>query len=206
MIKAILFDLDGVLINTTQLQIDSTIKALSSYIKINNYIKSIVKQTITTKEKLKIFNEAKYLKRNQLRNIYIKKKKFFEIEIKKKKIFSKKIFDIFVYLKKKNLKCALVTNANLKTTLFIIKKMRINKFFSVVVTNENKIKPKPSPEPYIYAMKKLRLKKENCLIFEDSEVGLLSAKRSSAKVIKVNNVKDLNKKYIIKKIKKYETI
>ena len=206
MIKAILFDLDGVLINTTQLQIDSTIKALSSYIKINNYIKSIVKQTITTKEKLKIFNEAKYLKRNQLRNIYIKKKKFFEIEIKKKKIFSKKIFDIFVYLKKKNLKCALVTNANLKTTLFIIKKMRINKFFSVVVTNENKIKPKPSPEPYIYAMKKLRLKKENCLIFEDSEVGLLSAKRSSAKVIKVNNVKDLNKKYMIKKINKYETI
>ena len=84
--------------------------------------------------------------------------------------------------------------------------MRINKFFSVIVTNENKIKPKPSPEPYIYAMKKLRLKKENCLIFEDSEVGLLSAKRSSAKTIKVDNVKDLNKKYLISKISRYEAI
>ena len=206
MIKAILFDLDGVLINTTQLQINSTSEALNPYIKVNNYIKSILKQTITTKEKLKIFNEANYLKKNQLKNIYIEKKKIFEREIKKRKIFSKKIYDIFVYLKKKNYKCALVTNANLKTTLLIIKKMKINKFFSVIVTNKNKIKPKPSPEPYIYAMKKLNIKKENCLIFEDSEVGLLSANRSSAKTIKVNNVKDLNKKYLISKISRYETI
>lgn len=206
MIKAILFDLDGVLINTTQLQIDSTIEALNPYIKVNNYIKSILKQTITTKEKLKIFNEANYLKKNQLKNIYIEKKKIFEREIKKRKIFSKKIYDIFVYLKKKNYKCALVTNANLKTTLLIIKKMKISKFFSVIVTNKNRIKPKPSPEPYIYAMKKLNIKKENCLIFEDSEVGLLSANRSSTKTIKVNNVKDLNKKYLISKISRYETI
>jgi len=206
MIKAILFDLDGVLINTTQLQINSTSEALNPYIKVNNYIKSILKQTITTKEKLIIFNEANYLKKNQLKNIYIEKKKIFEREIKKRKIFSKKIYDIFVYLKKKNYKCALVTNANLKTTLLIIKKMKIKKFFSVIVTNKNRIKPKPSPEPYIYAMKKLNIKKENCLIFEDSEVGLLSANRSSAKTIKVNNVSDLNKKYLISKISRYETI
>ena len=206
MIKAILFDLDGVLINTTQLQISSTSEALNPYIKVNNYIKSILKQTITTKEKLKIFNEANYLKKNQLKNIYIVKKKIFEREIKKRKIFSKKIYDIFVYLKKKNYKCALVTNANLKTTLLIIKKMKIKKFFSVIVTNKNRIKPKPSPEPYIYAMKKLNIKKENCLIFEDSEVGLLAAKRSSAKTIKVDNVKDFNKKYLISKISRYETI
>ena len=206
MIKAILFDLDGVLINTTQLQINSTSEALNPYIKVNNYIKSILKQTITTKEKLKIFNEANYLKKNQLKNIYIEKKKIFERKIKKRKIFSKKIYDIFVYLKKKNYKCALVTNANLKTTLLIIKKMKIKKFFSVIVTNKNRIKPKPSPEPYIYAMKKLNIKKENCLIFEDSEVGLLSANRSSAKTIKVNNVSDLNKKYLISKISRYETI
>jgi beta-phosphoglucomutase len=206
MIKGILFDLDGVLVDTTQLQIDSTIKALSPFVKKNNHIISILKQTITTKEKLQIFCDANYLKKNQLETIYINKKKIFKKEIKKRKIFSKIIYNIFIYLKKKNYKCALVTNANLKTTLFILKKMKINKFFSVIVTNENRIKPKPNPEPYVYAIKKLCLKKENCLIFEDSEVGLLSAKRSGAKTIKVNNVKDLNKKYLISKINKYETI
>ena len=87
MIKAILFDLDGVLINTTQLQINSTSEALNPYIKVNNYIKSILKQTITTKEKLKIFSEANYLKKNQLKNIYKSKKKIFEREIMKRKIF-----------------------------------------------------------------------------------------------------------------------
>ena len=206
MIKAILFDLDGVLINTSQLQIDSTVKALCPYMKVNNHVKSILKQTITTTEKLYIFYKANYLKKNQLKNIYIEKKKIFEAEIKKKEIFSKKIYDIFIYLKKNNYKCALVTNANLKTTLLILKKMKINKFFSIIVTNNNKVKPKPNPAPYIFAMKKLRLKKENCLIFEDSEVGLLSAKRSSAITIKINNVKDLNKNYLINKINKYENI
>ena len=206
MIKGILFDLDGVLIDTTRLQIDSTAKALSPYMTVNSHVKSILKQTITTKEKLKIFSEANYLKKNQLRSIYTKKKKFFEKEIKKRKIFSQEIYKLFIYLKRNKYKCALVTNANLKTTLFILKKMKIYKFFSIIVTNQNKIKPKPSPEPYIYAMKKLCLKKENCLIFEDSEVGLLSAKRSSAKTVKVDNVKDLNKKYLISKISRYEAI
>ena len=73
MIKGILFDLDGVLIDTYQLQIDSTAKALSPYVKVNNHIKSILKQTITTKEKLKIFSEANYLKK--LNNLTKNKKR-----------------------------------------------------------------------------------------------------------------------------------
>ena len=95
MIKAILFDLDGVLINTTQLQIDSTSEALNPYIKVNNYIKSILKQTITTKEKLKIFNEANYLKKNQLKNIYIEKKKSLKGKLRREKYFLRK-FMIFL--------------------------------------------------------------------------------------------------------------
>ena len=95
MIKAILFDLDGVLINTTQLQISSTSEALNPYIKVNNYIKSILKQTITTKEKLKIFNEANYLKKNQLKNIYIEKKKSLKGKLRREKYFQRK-FMIFL--------------------------------------------------------------------------------------------------------------
>ena len=95
MIKAILFDLDGVLINTTQLQIDSTSEALNPYIKVNNYIKSILKQTITTKEKLKIFNEANYLKKKQLKNIYIEKKKSLKGKLRREKYFLRK-FMIFL--------------------------------------------------------------------------------------------------------------
>ena len=49
MIKGILFDLDGVLIDTTRLQIDSTAKALSPYMTVNSHVKSILKQTIKKK-------------------------------------------------------------------------------------------------------------------------------------------------------------
>ena len=97
MIKGILFDLDGVLIDTHQLQIDSTAKALSPYVKVNNHIKSILKQTITTREKLKIFSEANYLKKNQLKNIYIDKKKSLKEKLKREKFFQRK-FIIFLFI------------------------------------------------------------------------------------------------------------
>ena len=67
-----------------------------------------------------------------------------------------------------------------------------------MVNNKNKIKPKPNPEPYNYAMAKLKVKKKNTLIFEDSPVGLLSAKRTGAHYIKVNKPKQMSYKYLKK--------
>ena len=60
--------------------------------------------------------------------------------------------------------------------------------------------------PYTYAIRKLRLKKENCLILEDSPVGMLSAQRSGARYYKVNNPKKINLKNVKKIIKKYSNI
>ena len=60
MIKGILFDLDGVLVSTQNLQVSSTLNALKHYCIINNDIKSLVKQTITTREKLQILSDGKY--------------------------------------------------------------------------------------------------------------------------------------------------
>lgn len=94
MIKAILFDLDGVLVWTQKLQILSTINALKKYCKINDNIKEIINQTITTQEKLKILANGNYLNKNDLINIYEEKKKKFNREIKKKKNLFKEDFFI----------------------------------------------------------------------------------------------------------------
>lgn len=203
MIKAILFDLDGVLVWTQKLQILSTINVLKKYCKINDNINEIINQTITTQEKLKILADGNYLNKNDLINIYEEKKKKFNREIKKKKIFSKKIFLLLKYLKFKKYKVAVVTNSNKFTTMLILRKLKIKNFFDLIVTNNSKVKPKPNAGPYKYAITRLRLKKENCLILEDSLVGILSAQRSGARYHKIKKQSEVNLKNIKCLIKKY---
>jgi beta-phosphoglucomutase len=203
MIKAILFDLDGVLVWTQKLQILSTISALKKYCKINDNIKEIIYQTITTQEKLKILADGNYLNKNDLINIYKEKKKKFNKEIKKRKIFSKKIFLLLKYLKFRKYKVAVVTNSNKFTTMLILRKLKIKNFLDLIVTNSLKVKPKPNAGPYKYAITRLRLKKENCLILEDSLVGILSAQRSGARYHKIKKPSEVNLKNIKRLIKKY---
>ena len=206
MIKGILFDLDGVLVSTQNLQVSSTLNALKNYCIINNDIKSLVKQTITTREKLQILSDGKYLKKSDIFEIYKLKKKIFNNEIIKRKMFSLKIYNLFKYLKINNYRLALVTNGNKETSNLILKKLKINSFFDIIITNNSKVKPKPNPEPYAFAISKLCLKKENCLIFEDSPVGLLSAQRSGARYYKVNTPKQINLANVKRQIKKYSNM
>lgn len=69
------------------------------------------------------------------------------------------------------------------------------------MTNNNRIKPKPNPEPYNYAMKILKVQKKNTLIFEDSPVGLLSAKRSGANYVKIISPKQISCNFLIRNLK-----
>ena len=48
-------------------------------------------------------------------------------------------------------------------------------------------KGKPDPEPYSLTISKLRLNPEDCIVIEDSDNGILSAKRAGAKVIAVTH-------------------
>ena len=95
MIKGILFDLDGVLVATQTLQVSSTLDALKNYCKINNDIRFLVKQTITTREKLRILTDGKYIKKTDISKIYILKKKIFNSKVEKKKMFSLRIYKLF---------------------------------------------------------------------------------------------------------------
>ena len=152
--------MDGVLVATQTLQVSSTLDALKNYCKINNDIRFLVKQTITTREKLHILTDGKYIKKTDIsKNFYILKKKIFNSKVEKKKMFSLRIYKLFKFLKSNNYKLALVTNGNRKTSKLLLKKLKIEHFFNIVVTNNTMVKPKPNPEPYSFAISKLKLKK-----------------------------------------------
>lgn len=164
-------------------------------------LKSLVNETITTKEKLEILNLQGLIKKKEIKKIYFEKKMLFEKKALKKIKFSERINNTFKEIKKRKLKVGVVTNSNYKSAKKILKKLKILKYLDILVTNGNRIKPKPNPEPYNYAMSKIKVRKENTLIFEDSPVGLLSAKRTGAHYLKIYKPTQISEKYLKKVLK-----
>ena len=200
-INCLLFDLDGVLFDGQPLQVESTLEILRNYIKCTKDVKSLVNETITTKEKLKILNLQGLIKKKEINEIYLKKKMLFEKRALRKIRFSERLNNTFKEIKKRKLKVGVVTNSNYKSAKKILKKLKILKYIDILVTNGNRVKPKPNPDPYNYAMSKIKVRKENTLIFEDSPVGLLSAKRTGAHYFKIYKPTQINEKFLKKILK-----
>ena len=192
--KYYLFDLDGVLINTDNIQYNSTKEAIYNTCKYDISSKddiNIFKSTITTRKKLEYLVNRKVIKDNDVEKIYSLKKsianeKFEKITIDKKKI------ELFEFLKDNDCKIAVITNSNKNSANIILKHIGIYKYIDYFITNEDVVNSKPHSEPYIKAMIKFGGDINEYIIFEDSEIGLISAHGTGCKVYEVKNSNDVN--------------
>lgn len=79
-------------------------------------------------------------------------------------------------------KIALVTTASKENTNDILHKFAIEDLFDLILTHDDIAKSKPDPEGFLKAMKAFDSKPEECIIFEDSEVGIEAADKTGATV------------------------
>ena len=61
----------------------------------------------------------------------------------------------------------------------VLLQLELSDFFEIVITKEDVTKHKPNPEAYLLALEKLSLSGSEVLIFEDSEPGLIAARRAN---------------------------
>ena len=189
-----LFDLDGVLVNTANIQYDSTIKAISKYVNIsllkNQNIDNILKSTITTINKLDYLIKENIISDKDKLNIYNEKiitnNCFNNLTVDNEKV------KLFSFLKNKKCKIAVVTNGNKNSAIIILKALGLYQFLDLLITNEDVVNSKPHSEPFIKAISYFGGNLENFIIFEDSEIGLKSANGTGCKVYKVDNPIDIN--------------
>ena len=71
----------------------------------------------------------------------------------------------------------------------ILKDKDLQDFFDFIITSNDVSKSKPDPAMYLLAMKHLQLCEEECVIFEDSSVGIEASKRANIDCIVVSNTK-----------------
>ena len=92
-----------------------------------------------------------------------------------------------------NILTSLATNANLATLSFLDKKIKLENYFgkNMYCLDHVDHKAKPDPTLFLHAAQKLKVKPQECLVFEDSQAGFHAAKAAGIKCIAIRN--DLNK-------------
>ncbi len=79
----------------------------------------------------------------------------------------------------------IVTTASRKNTEEILSYYNLLGEFDMMLTQENINNPKPNPEGFMLAMNKLKVKPEDTIIFEDSEVGIEAAQATGATIMMI---------------------
>lgn len=200
MIKAILYDLDGVLVDATEWHYESLNSALKEIcgfvIKREEHISTF--NGIPTMKKLEILNNQGRLDRKLFDKIWEKKQeKTFEVIEKSALTDPSKIR---LHEQTKNFKKVCVTNSIRKSAMLMLEKTGQLQYMDFVISNEDIINPKPSPDGYNKAIGKLKLQPNECMIVEDSPKGIEAAKLSKANVYEVNGFYEVTLENILKKI------
>ncbi len=88
------------------------------------------------------------------------------------------IHELLEYLKKKGYKTAIATSSPLERTLLYLGSVGLEKSFDEMVSGYMVEKGKPEPDIYLYAAEKLGVKPSECMVLEDSPAGILAAHRA----------------------------
>lgn len=205
MIKAVIFDMDGVLIEAKDWHYESLNKALRLFgYEISRADHLTTFDGLPTKMKLEMLSREKGLPVD-LHKFINEMKQQYTIELIHQ--LCKPLF-IHEYaissLKSSGYKLAVASNSIRKTIDLMMEKSFLFKYMDILLSNEDVINPKPNPEIYITAIKRFNLKPEECLILEDNENGIRAARASNAHVLIVKDVYDVNLDNILRKIKEIE--
>lgn len=176
MIRAILFDLDGVLVDACDWH----------YLALNRALEEVIGSSISREDHVTTYNglptkvklEMLGLNEEQSKKVWQLKQDYTldtirensKVQIEKIKLFMSLHFD--------NVTSVCVTNSIRKTTTEMLKETGQLEFFEFIVANEDVENNKPHPDCYNFAVKKLDIHPTECIIVEDSPKGLEAARSS----------------------------
>ena len=201
MMKFIIFDLDGVLVEAKNIHFDALNEALGEKYAIewNEHLSKY--DGLKTNQKLEMLTKEKGFPVELYKNVWDKKQ---SLTLKKLKDLKQsfQLIDCMERLCSDGYKLAVCSNSIRRTVLTVLSKLGIIEYFDLILSNEDVKKSKPHPEIYWNAMSMLGVLPEETLIVEDSPFGLLAASRSKAFTMRVGSPNEVSYNNIIKYLNK----
>ena len=183
--KYILFDNDGVLVETEHLYFEANVKALKEFFNLNldfeTYMEIMARGGTAWEIAQKVgISEDKISTARKQRDIY------YQEFLKTRDIEIDGIKDILSDLSK-NYKMAIITTSRRVDFDLIHKDRGIVDFMDFTLCVEEYKRAKPFPDPYLAGLKKFGAKKEETIVIEDSQRGLTSAYNAGIECVIVKN-------------------
>lgn len=185
MINAVIFDMDGVLIDTEKHYNVAWCEAarLAGY-------------DFTKEHALMLRSCDANMASQMMKSIFGEEFDYFAIREVRRKIVAERlekyglekkpgIDDILEYLQKNRIKAAVATATPIELTLQHLEKIGVKDKFDKIVSAKQVEHGKPAPDVYLYACSQIGEKPENCIAVEDSPNGIKSAYAAGCKPIMV---------------------
>jgi len=209
-IKAILFDLDGVLVDAKDWHYHALNQALADAgykpIGRQEHLKRF--DGLPTYTKLRMLAEDGVIPndRDLFHAIYKYKQGVVSWYIKNKCKPKQVNESALASLKADGYKLACCSNAIRNSVMMMLVQTGYDCYFDSIWSNEDVQNPKPNPEMYIKAMEKLGVSPSECLIVEDNKKGFDAAIASGAKLMKVGSTDDVTYENITDSIMRNEEL
>lgn len=204
-IKAVIFDMDGVLIDAKDWHYEALNKALGLFgYEISRYDHLVTYDGLPTSKKLEMLSVERGLPRklhpfiNELKQQYTMD----YIYEKCKPVFCHEY--ALSRLKNEGYHIAVASNSIAKTIQLMMEKSALIDYLDFYLSNQDVKNAKPDPEIYITAINKLGLKPQQCMVVEDNKNGIEAAVKAGTNVMKVVNVTEVNYDNIKKNILLFE--
>lgn len=188
MIKLVVFDLDGVLVDACEwhrVALNKALKALCDYeISLEEHYSTF--NGVPTKVKLQKLTEMNIVSPEIHQEIYEKKQELTIEIIKQNAEYREEKVQMIKDLRFAGYYIACYTNSIRETALLMLEKTGVLEHLDILVTNQDVVKSKPDPEGYNFLINKFNASKNNVIIVEDSPKGLAAAYATGCTVIKVS--------------------
>jgi len=206
-IKAILFDMDGVLIDAKEWHYISLNRALNHFgVPISKQDHLTTYDGIPTRDKLKILSSEGIIP-EELHDFISELKQTYTIQLVHQ-LCKPNFFHEYALSRLSEMGyllgvCSNSVTASIKTML---EKAHILKYFDITISNQDVSCGKPDPEMYLLAMRKLGIHASEALILEDNINGINAARASGGHLMIVKEVNDVNLDNIVARITSIEQV
>lgn len=206
MIRALLFDLDGVLFDGRDFHKKMFLDAANLYtsIPINEKYHDQHLDGLSTRQKVRILIQKSLLTESQGESVILEKQRFTELHLEDHLHPNQSLAHLLQTLSQ-SYKILCVSNSISSTVQKCLKGLGIFSYFHDILSNEDTSENKPSPQPYLTAFQRHTLLPSECIIFEDSLYGRTSAYSSGAWVVPIVDVFDLTAEKVFHSISLVES-
>jgi len=209
MLKAVIFDFDGVISDSEILHFRAFNQVLAQYsieITIKDYYKTYLGFNDVDCYKLLIHQGLLKIDEQQIDGLVEQKKLIFEKLAKTEGRVIEGVRDFLKMLEQNNVPMAICSGALLTEVEMVLDEARLRNLFEVIVSAEQVKKGKPDPEGFLLTLQRLNENREEaitanqCIVIEDSRWGLEAAKTAGMHTIAVTNSYDAEQLRMAEKV------